>query len=166
MPGPGRKAAEKRQRRDAPPQVLGDSPALRLLRPEKAPPVPRGLLRKTRDWWKEFWASDLDQVVNRETDIMAVRRLATLYDERERAYRDVRKQRIVIGSRGQKVLSPLARYMTLLEPDIRQLEDRLGLTPRARMQLGIAMADLHKSLDDWNQRLEDGDEGTEDDPRL
>ena len=54
----------------------------------------------------------------------AVVRYFTLLDERERAYRAYKKQRVVQGSQGQKVLNPMGRFMHDCNSEIRNLEDR------------------------------------------
>lgn len=72
-------------------------------------------------------------------DAAALERLFDLYDERERAYQDFRKQRFVKGSQGQDVLNPLGRLITSLDNEIRQLEDRYGFSPRSRMNLGLEL---------------------------
>lgn len=125
------------------------------------PPAPRGLLKLTRQLWSDYWRSALALVVQLGTDMPAVRRLFTLYDERERAYRAYRKERLVLGSEGQRVLNPLGRQMCRFDAEIRQLEDRLGLTPRSRLQLGIVYGEAKGSLDEINRSLEIDDQ----DPR-
>jgi phage terminase small subunit len=40
-----------------------------------------------------------------------------------------------------------------LESAILRLENELGLTPSARLRLGIVFADAHASLDGLNERL-------------
>jgi phage terminase small subunit len=59
------------------------------------------------------------------------------------------------------VLNPLGKHMATLDSEIRHLEDRLGLTPRARLQLGITYADAHRSLEERNRALQ----ADENDPR-
>lgn len=93
------------------------------------------------------------KAVEIDTDIQAVRRLFTLYDERERAYRGYRKDRLLVGSRGQTVLNPLGRAMSVFDAEIRHLEDRLGMNPRARLQLGIALGETTNSMRDLNEGL-------------
>ncbi len=51
------------------------------------------------------------------------------------------------------VLNPLGRQLCKFDSEIRQLEDRLGLTPRARLQLGIVYGEARGSLDDINRSL-------------
>jgi hypothetical protein len=126
------------------------------------------MLTKIRDRWITFWRSEMARVVDEERDRPALERLFTLYDERERAYQAFRRARLLKGSTKQPVVNPLWRHATAtLDPEIRQLEDRFGLTPRSRAQLGLAIGGLKKTLDDLNQELDDdGDRSQDQDPRL
>jgi len=133
------------------------------------PLPPPGLLVKTRQRWVKFWRSELARIVDEERDEAALERLFTLYDERERAYQAYRKNRLLKGSTKQWVVNPLWRHATAtLDPEIRQLEDRFGLTPRSRAQLGLAIGGLKKTLDDLNRELDDDEDGhrADQDPRL
>jgi P27 family predicted phage terminase small subunit len=114
-------------------------------------------LKVTRDNWNSYWSSRLAQSVD-ASDMPAIIRLFTMHDERERAYRAYRKERLVLGSKGQMVISPLARVMTTLDAEIRQMEDRLGMTPKARAQLGISFTEAVKSMSQLNAALEVDDE--------
>lgn len=160
MPRPP-KPPERRQRRNRRDLELvhDDQPAVPdLPRPAKE------LLKVTRDWWEELWTSPLAGAMT-PTDADAVGRLALLKDERERVYREIRKKggkRLVMGSQGQPVLNPLLKYMKDLDAEIRQLEDRVGLTPMARLKLGITFGQAQRSLADLNDGLEE-DEDEEDD---
>jgi P27 family predicted phage terminase small subunit len=113
--------------------------------------------------WAAFWRSPIAEVVIPAMDLPAVYRLFTLYDERERAYRAWRKQRLVRGSKGQLVLNPLAAQMNKMDTAIRQLEDRFGLTPKSRAQLGVTFTVAQESSADLNPDL---DVDWDDDPRL
>jgi hypothetical protein len=64
----------------------------------------------------------------------------------------------VLGSQGQYVLNPLYRQMVTLETEIRNLEDRFGLSPMARLKLGVTFGDAARSLADINANLEDDDD--------
>lgn len=97
----------------------------------------------------------------------AVRRLFTLCDERERSYRAFRENRFVPGSKGQPVLSPLARHILSLDAEIRALEAVFGIGPVARLRAGIAFAEAARSLDDLNRSLSEQHAGGDgEDPRL
>jgi P27 family predicted phage terminase small subunit len=131
-----------------------------------APDPPDGLLQATSNRWIEFWNSPLAGVVSSATDMPALERLFTLYDERERAYRAFRKERLIVGSQGQPVLNPMGRLLKELDGEIRQLEDRFGLSPKARLQLGVQYGEAKKTLDTLNADLALDLEPDEDDPRL
>lgn len=156
MSGPLPKPKERRQRRNKPAALVKFPTAV------KAPEIPSGLLKATVELWDKFWGSELAQAVEVSTDTAVVQRLFTLYDERERAFRAYRDERMVIGSQGQAVLNPMARLMSQLDVEIRQLEDRLGMNPVARLRLGITFASAQKSLRDLNRNLEIDEE---EDPR-
>ena len=169
MPGPAPKPPARRQRRNQKAATLRIvKGAGKLANP---PAAPKHWYKKTRDAWSTFWRSELAQIVEPDTDGPAIERLFSLYDERERAYRGYQKARLVVGSQGQLVLNPLARMMTALDAEIRQLEDRLGLTPKSRLQLGITFGEAAKSLDAINRALagdhgEEEEELDEEDPRF
>jgi P27 family predicted phage terminase small subunit len=128
------------------------------------PKPPRCLLKKTLEAWERYWGSSLAQTIEPTTDVIALERLFCLHDERERAYRGYKKERLVLGSQDQRVLNPLGKMMTVLDTEIRQLEDRFGLTPRSRLQLGITLGDAAKSMAELNRSL-NIDDYEEDDPR-
>ena len=134
--------------------------------PKAAPPSPTGLLRASVTAWEALWASPLASTYL-ESDLAALGRLFELRDERVRAFRVARRERVVPGSKDQPVLSPLLGYVASLDTEIRALEDRFGLTPRARLQLGVTLGEAHRSLADLNAAfLEDTADAHADDPRL
>ena len=112
-------------------------------------------LKITKLWWEDFWNSALASAVDTKSDQSAVYRLATLIDERERVYKQAKKERLVVGSQGQVVLNPLYSAMLKLDAEIRQLEDRIGMNPKARVSLGISIGQAKKSLSDLNAELEE-----------
>lgn len=160
-----RKPPEKRQRRGtADLQVVngegGEVPALPAVRGP-------GLLKQTREWWDHVWSSPVAGSWE-ESDRHAVERLAKLHDDRERAFRQFRKQPLVEGSQGQPVLNPIRVVVDRCDGEIRQLEDRLGLSPMARHKLGITFGEMHRSLEGYTEHLtvDESDEiEDEDDPR-
>ena len=112
-------------------------------------------LKNTKLWWEDFWNSDLASAIDTKSDQSAVYRLATLIDERERVYKQAKKDRLVVGSQGQVVLNPLYSAMLKLDAEIRQLEDRIGMNPKSRVSLGIQIGGLKKTLADLNSDLEE-----------
>ena len=166
MSGPSRKPEGERKRRSRPAPVTvlpGGKPA--------PPPPPAGLLAVTRDAWIGFWQSPLAQYASARMDLMTLTRLFRMYDEQERAYRALTKpgaKRIVDGSKGQPRLSPLYGLIDRLEAKINHLEDRFGMSPRARQNLGIKPDADGPTLDDLNRGLAEGDAdagGGPEDPR-
>jgi hypothetical protein len=137
------KPAERRQRRNR--RDLG----LVTTIPTAAPPPPTGLLRASRAAWEALWASPLASTFL-GSDLPALGRLFELRDERVRAFHAARRARVVLGSKDQPVLSPLLGYVASLDAETRALEDRFGLTPRARLQLGVTLGEAHRSLADLN----------------
>ena len=112
-------------------------------------------LKNTKLWWEDFWKSDLASAIDTKSDQSAVYRLATLIDERERVYKQAKKDRLVVGSQGQVVLNPLYSAMLKLDAEIRQLEDRIGMNPKSRVSLGIQIGQAKRTLADLNADLEE-----------
>ncbi len=110
----------------------------------RAPPpaVPAHFLRATAAQWEAYWASPIGRLADPATDLPVIERLFSLRDERERAYRAYRKRRVMAGSRGCPRLNPAWEVIAAADAEIRELEDRFGLTPWARMQLGMQCRDV------------------------
>ena len=62
---------------------------------------------------------------------------------------------MVIGSQGQAVINPLYSALLKVDAEIRQLEDRIGMSPKSRISLGISIGQAKKSLADLNAQLEE-----------
>jgi P27 family predicted phage terminase small subunit len=161
MPGPPPKHSDRRQRRNRRDLVIVPSD------PAPTPPAPSGLLAASTRAWSTLWGSPLASAFL-PSDLPALSRLFELRDERVRAFRAARKARVVQGSKGQPVLSPMVGYVASLDAEIRNLEDRFGLTPRARLQLGVTFGEAHRSLADVNASFLEDDRHEDDveDPRL
>ena len=121
--------------------------------PAAAPPPPPGLLAGSVESWNAYWSSPLARVALPETDLPALSRLWSLYDERARMYRAIVKERVTLGSMGQVRANPLYPQMVAMDAAIERLEDRFGLSPRARLQLGVILGDAARSLADANEEL-------------
>lgn len=88
------------------------------------------------------------------SDHGALRRLFWLYDEVERLIEAIGLTgRVVEGSQGQPRANPLYKQVQEFQAEARQLEDRFGLSPKARLALGISMVEAAMSMDALNQRL-------------
>lgn len=117
------------------------------------PEAPAGISETQREAWVAFFSSELAQLV-KSTDLPSVRRLWGYYQQHEDLTRIFDKGRMVAGSTGQPRLNPALDGMVKLETAIHRLENELGLTPAARMRLGIMTADAALSLDSLNERLQ------------
>ena len=111
-------------------------------------------LKNTKIWWNNFWESDLATAIDIKSDLPVLERLASLMDERERIFKQAKKDRLVVGSQGQVVLNPLYSALLKIDAEIRNLEDRIGLNPKARVSLGIQIGQAKKTLADLNTELD------------
>lgn len=130
----------------------GNRPELRLIEGVPAPDCPAGVLKSTRERWDRFWISEQSRLVGGAM-VDVIIRWALLWDEWERAHQAVKKSPMVDGSQGQPVAHPLISRMSSLETELRQLEDRLGLSPRSAVNLGLGLGQMRKTLDDLNRDL-------------
>lgn len=102
-------------------------------------PEPRQEWRdETQASWRAYWASDL-ALVALDVDAPAIARLFAMYDQHARSMEAVSQALVVRGSTGQIRTNPLADHALRLESAIVRLENELGLTPAARVRMGIAI---------------------------
>lgn len=142
-------------------QIAGRQPAA-----DAPHPAPRGLLKQTHEQWEDFWQADSSQVIARHM-LPAVYRLFELRDAQTRALRLYKRRPMTEGSMGQPVVNPAMGTVQALEKDIRALEDRLGLTPKAAANLGIQIGQARLTAAELNRMAEeeepsDGDAGESD----
>ena len=100
------------------------------------------------EWWHRFFGSELAQAVYQPTDEPALRRLVELYQLRNDAYRIASETPTVRGGNNQITAHPLLKQITVYDSAIDRLEDRFGLTPRARLNLGLVIAEGTKRIED------------------
>lgn len=115
-----------------------------LVLADARPPVPvppAGLLKPSRDRWYGFWASQVARAVDLNSDLPRLVRWIKATDEYDRVAKTVKRARLVKGSMGQPVLNPLVQYLAQLEGQIAKAETEFGMTPMARLRLGIAAID-------------------------
>lgn len=124
-------------------------------------PAHQHWLKTTSDAWAAFWASDVAKVVTPE-QTSAIRRLFDMKDVQFRAFERYRKQPYVDGSQGQPVTNPAFAEAMKLETAIVALEDRLGLTPKAQANLGIAIGQAALTAADLNAMAQEDDADTDD----
>lgn len=134
------------------------------------PALPEELGKKpsssTAEKWTAYWRSPVAQIAQDSggLDLSGLYRWIINVDEWHRVIRALRSKRIVPGSMGQPTLNPLAGYKSSLETAIKDAEQQYGMTPMARLKLGIAVGQARLTAQELNRALEDnGDRSTSDD---
>ncbi len=161
---PTPKDSEYRQRRNQPRALEAVAASRGELAPvEDYPAAPDGLLERTKGRWAAFWRSPVAVLVDRTSDLPALGRLFELYDDADRFRLHIREAAMVEGSKGQMVRNPFVKDLKDTQSAILALEDRFGLSPRARLGLNLSLVGAAKTLADLNEDFGvDGD----DDPRF
>lgn len=121
-----------------------------------APEPPKGLSADRINDWHVYFDSQLAGLVQ-DTDMSAVRRLWNYYQQHDELTEIFARSRLVAGSTGQPRMNPAADGLMRLETAILRLENELGLTPSARLRLGITFADATNSLEKLTQYVMDED---------
>lgn len=116
------------------------------------PPFPDGLSEELRESWEGYWSSPIANATEQGSKLKIVTRLWQLYDLREKHYLLYRNNPLVKGSTGQPVINPLGKQMQALDSQILQMEDRLGLNPKAQLYLGVQWAQGQHQLMDLAER--------------
>lgn len=163
--GPTRKDSSEVQRRNRPRtlELVAAAHDVAEVLPPSHPKAPGGLLKKTVEQWDRFWTSPVAQLVDRTSDLPALERLFELYDDCYRFRAAVRADPMVVGSQGQMVRNPFVKDLKDSQAEVRQLEDRFGLSPRARLGLNLTLGATAKTLADLNADFAGG--ADDDDPR-
>jgi len=158
------------------------------------PPPPKNLTPTVRMFWDNFWDSSLADYIHK-TDLPALYRLFYLYNENEETHaamhtdppprpeqgedeghndylsrladwNHARKSmgRLIPGTSGLK-LNPMLKHIDTIQDDLLALEDRFGLSLRARQMLGLNQIRA-KTLLEQNQTQAAAvlDEPDDDDP--
>lgn len=114
---------------------LGKPASERLM---ELPAVPDELSPALASAWQAYWDNPVSFVAE-VVDVPMIRRLFGLYAQHEKAAAVVAQALVVKGSVGQIRVNPLADHLLKLETAILRLENELGLTPMARVRLGIQL---------------------------
>ncbi len=114
---------------------------------EQLPAPPEGLDPAAVDYWYGYLGSVVGRsVVNLDTDGPALRRWAACVSQRLKLQPQLDATPLVKGSMGQKVVNPINTLIVNLTREIERLEEHFGMTPLARMRLGIAIGEAADSL--------------------
>jgi hypothetical protein len=118
-------------------------------------------LPQTIEKWEAYWRSPVAEIALRSggLDLAGLHRWIINVEEWHRAMRAFRSKRIVPGSTGQPTLNPLAGYLASREAAITAAEQQYGMTPMARLKLGIAVGEAKLTAAALNRALERNDDG-------
>ncbi len=107
----------------------------------RVPPIPafeRGLFgARTRALWRGLWRSPSAMHWDPEADVVPLARYLLQVEEWQRHQQLVRKAPVVRGSMDQLRANPLTASMRELEREMRATEEQFGISPRARLSLGM-----------------------------
>ena len=120
------------------------------------PPKP-GWLKEVREQWDVYWTTQVSALLAPH-HVPALYRLFELRDAQGRALRIYKREPMVQGSQKQPVVNPAMATVQSLEKDIRALEDRLGLTPKAQASLGIKVGQAGLTAAELNRMAMEDDE--------
>lgn len=154
MPGPPPKR-EGRQRRNKSGlaevvQLPGTAPVERT----DIPPAAEHWSGEVKEAWLLAWESGLGAYWL-DTDLGIVTRCFDLRNQiavYEAAAHE--EGAVVSGSAGQLAIHPLIREADTLRDDLLAVEDRIGMSPMARLKLGVQLGEAAGSLDKLNDLLE------------
>lgn len=151
MPGPPPKPKSQRQNRIKRPE-LGLVPAKE---PSAiVPKPPAGLTTQSRKIWRAYWESQVSNAADQQADMHRLQRWIQYVDEYEKVSKVFRSTRLVKGSMGQPVLNPLSGYLANVEANISRAENEMGLTPLARLRLGITYGQAMLTAEALNRALD------------
>ena len=107
-------------------------------------------------------AADLANVMD-PADTPVLQRLFGMRDAQARAMARWRKTPYIEGSQGRPVKNPAFDEGMVLERAIVALEDRIGLSPKARANLGIAIGQARLTAAELNRMAVARDNNSDDD---
>lgn len=114
------------------------------------PPADPKWMQGTCEAWDAYWSSQVAASVDGD-ETSVLRRLFDMRDRQARAWIRYDEQPYVDGSKGQPVANPALADALALERAILALEDRMGLSPKARANLGIAFGQAALTAADLNR---------------
>lgn len=107
-------------------------------------------LPEIAEQWQDFWTTDLSNAIDK-AQLPVLKRLFRLRNEHQMLL-DIAMQEdyFTAGSTGQLKIHPARDELRKLEPLIVALEDRLGLSPKAKANLGLATGQAMLTVEHLN----------------
>jgi P27 family predicted phage terminase small subunit len=104
--------------------------------------------------WTAIWTAG-HGFYNEATDLYVIERYVSLQVRRAMLMARLELDGYITeGSQGQDVAHPAARLLLDVEGKLPALEDRLGLSPEARLRLGLAVAETKSKLDAFREEAD------------
>lgn len=119
-----------------------------------APRLPDELGDHAAAVWAAFWASKVSGAVDLDADGEALRHWIRCVDEREKLRGATARAPLVKGSHEQLMLNPLFRRIRELNREIARAEEHFGMTPLARMRLGVTYLQEQAAKEDLEAKRE------------
>lgn len=129
---------------------------------------PTGLAEQTREVWETYWADPISELAT-PADRSLLLRWIGMVDRYATFLRYAMAEPEVRGSTGQKQVNGFFNAAMQVEGRIAAIEAQLGIGPKNRAALGIAVISQEKNLADLNREYEDGtdeNDGDDEDPRV
>jgi P27 family predicted phage terminase small subunit len=121
-----------------------------LMVAEGEPPVqpcPGGVVPRAKEAWERLWQSPLRRAYE-DSDLPALFRWLWWYDQWLRTAEQISQTGPTRrGARGDVVLRSSVRFLNACEAALQSLEESLGLTPLARMRLGLVFSNGPSALE-------------------
>lgn len=133
--------------------------------PETYFPPPASLASDVKDQWEAFWQDPVAQLITPADKGMLVRYFEAV-DRQARLLGQAEDEPWIRGSTGQRQANPFFALAMTHEKAIQALEQQLGIGPKNRAALGIAVITERRSLDALNAEFERETDDDEDDPRV
>lgn len=118
-----------------------------------------------REQWEEFWLDPVAQLITPADKGLLTRYFETL-DRYYRLITEAEDEPWIRGSTGQRQANPFFSLAMTHEKAIQALEQQLGIGPKNRAALGIAVITERRSLEALNAEFEGDDPADDEDPRV
>jgi P27 family predicted phage terminase small subunit len=100
----------------------------------------RNLSTTAKGMWRDLWCSPAASAWNAEADGPALLRYLIALDTWLAWQLIVKQAPLIRGSKEQLRPNPLITQMRVLERELRATEEAFGMSPRARISLGVSLA--------------------------
>jgi hypothetical protein len=129
-------------------------PLIQVAPATTAPAPPEGVGEHALADWAGFWASRVSGAIDLLADGEALRHWILSVDEREKLRAATSRAPLVKGSHEQLMLNPLFRRLRELNREVARAEEHFGMTPLARLRLGVTFLQEQAAKEDLEAKRE------------